>query len=123
MIIWHLELPFPPSVNHYYRHVGYRTLISREGRAYRKHVAALVAQRRLPCLCGRLQIQVDVYPPDNRERDLDNLWKSLLDSLQHAGVYYKDSQIDKETMERMSVRPGGAVVVRIGEYRRGKAAR
>ena len=27
-----LELPWPPSVNHYYRHVGPRVLISRDGR-------------------------------------------------------------------------------------------
>ena len=31
-----LELPFPPSVNHYYRRVGPRTLISREGRRFRE---------------------------------------------------------------------------------------
>jgi hypothetical protein len=29
-----LTLPYPPSVNHYYRRVGPRTLISREGREY-----------------------------------------------------------------------------------------
>ncbi len=27
-----LTLPYPPSVNHYWRRVGLRTLISREGR-------------------------------------------------------------------------------------------
>ena len=29
-----VELPFPPSVNHYHRRVGPRTLISREGRRF-----------------------------------------------------------------------------------------
>ncbi len=38
-----LELPFPPSVNHYYRRVGPRTLISREGRRFRERVCALLA--------------------------------------------------------------------------------
>ena len=28
-----LTLPYPPSINHYWRRVGPRTLISREGRA------------------------------------------------------------------------------------------
>ncbi len=31
-----LELPYPPSVNHYWRRVGARTLISRGGRAFRQ---------------------------------------------------------------------------------------
>ena len=35
-------LPFPPSANHYWRHVGPRTLISREGRTFRTNVCALL---------------------------------------------------------------------------------
>ena len=38
-----LELPVPPSINHYYRRVGPRTLISREGRAYREAVCTILA--------------------------------------------------------------------------------
>ena len=37
------ELPWPPSVNHYYRHVGHRVLISRDGRHYRENVAGKLA--------------------------------------------------------------------------------
>lgn len=38
-----LELPFPPSVNHYYRRVGGATLISREGRRCRMEATARLA--------------------------------------------------------------------------------
>ena len=37
------EIPFPPSLNHYYRHVGPRVLSSREGRSYRSRVMAMLA--------------------------------------------------------------------------------
>ena len=37
-------LPFPPSVNWYYRHVGDRTLLSREGREYREIVCSLFSR-------------------------------------------------------------------------------
>ena len=33
-----LSLPWPPSVNVYWRHVGAKVLISAEGRAYAKSV-------------------------------------------------------------------------------------
>jgi crossover junction endodeoxyribonuclease RusA len=35
-----IKLPWPPSDNHYYRHVGPKVLISRDGRAYRARVHA-----------------------------------------------------------------------------------
>lgn len=42
-----LEIPYPPSVNHYYRRVGNRMLISREWREYRAtNHGWLVAGRR-----------------------------------------------------------------------------
>jgi crossover junction endodeoxyribonuclease RusA len=81
-----IELPYPPSVNHYYRNVGPRTLISREGRRYRERVQAQLAALGIRPLSGRLVVRVEVYPPDNRRRDLDNLQKSLWDALQHGGA-------------------------------------
>ena len=38
-----VELPYPPSINHYWRRVGARTLISREGRRFRREVIAILA--------------------------------------------------------------------------------
>ncbi|WP_417849388.1 RusA family crossover junction endodeoxyribonuclease [Thalassoglobus sp.] len=95
----HFVLPFPPSVNRYYRHVGYRTLLSREGREYRKRVCSLLARRVGQPLQGHLEVQLDLFPPDRRRRDFDNFQKGIWDSLQHAGVYADDSQIKRAVIE------------------------
>ena len=112
-----LTLPWPPSVNHYYRRVGPRTLISREGRAYRKNVCALLAGNgaRKPPSGGRIALAMDAFPPDRRRRDLDNLLKSTQDALAHAGIYEDDSQIDLLAVRRMRPVPEGRLVVRIQE--------
>ncbi len=109
------ELPYPPSVNHYWRRVGFRTLISRGGRRYRREVIALLAADRAAPLRGRLEVVVHVFPPDNRRRDLDNLQKALCDALEHAGVYADDSQIDRLDVHRGPVVPGGKVIVQVTE--------
>lgn len=94
-----ITLPWPPSVNRYYRSpnkgaLAGRTLISQEGRAYREVVAALVMESRQSAgLACPLVVDIEAHMPDKRRRDLDNLMKSLLDSLTHAGVWLDDSQI------------------------------
>ncbi len=110
-----LTLPYPPSVNHYWRRVGARTLISREGRRYRTDVCALLAAGGGAPLRGRLALRIEVCPPDRRRRDLDNVQKAVFDSLQHAGVYEDDSQIDRIEIDRGQVVAGGRVVVEITE--------
>lgn len=108
-----LELPFPPSVNHYYRRVGPRTLISREGRRFREKVCALLAVAGVRPLTGTLRVEIDVYPPDRRRRDLDNLQKGLLDALEHGGAYRDDSQIVKLAITKCECARGGRTVVRL----------
>ena len=114
-----ITLPWPPSVNHYWRHVGPRVVLSREGRTYRTTVAGVVlvyrhqAYRVWP-LWGELEVQIDAYPPDLRQRDVDNIAKSCLDALQHAGAYANDYAIRKLTIERHHpLRKAGMVVVTI----------
>jgi len=112
-----LKLPYPPSVNHYYRRVGHRTLISREGRRFRKTVCAHLATLRVRRLKGPLRIEIEVYPPDRRRRDIDNVQKALLDALQHGGLYDDDSQIVKLDIEKLGWATGGRTIVRIRELR------
>ena len=111
-----LTLPYPPSVNHYWRKWHNRMVISREGRAYRKDVRALLAtagQGGKPPDDGSIALAMDAFPPDRRRRDLDNIQKPLLDALEHAGLYADDSQIDVLLTQRRKVTPGGQVIVRI----------
>jgi crossover junction endodeoxyribonuclease RusA len=110
-----LRLPYPPSVNHIWRRVGPRTVISREGRRYRTDVCAALAAMRVPRMDGRLAVRVTFCPPDHRRRDLDNVQKALLDALAKGGAYRDDSQIDRLEVDRGPVLSGGMVEVQITE--------
>lgn len=113
-----IVLPWPPSINRYYRTVKGRILISSEGRAYRKAICDRVGGAVEP-LRGRVGVRVLAHPPDARKRDLDNLFKPLLDALQHAGVYPDDGAIDDLGIRRGEKRPGGEVLVTAWEISNG----
>ncbi len=111
------ELPWPPSVNHYYRHIGPRVLISRDGRKYRETIISLLGDQKIEPFEDAVDLAVDAYPPDNRRRDLDNLLKCLLDSFTFGGLYRDDSQIKKITItKREPMPPDGMMYIRIKEY-------
>jgi crossover junction endodeoxyribonuclease RusA len=89
-----LSLPWPPSVNRYWRTFQGRMIISAEGRTYRKSVAdQVLIQRGAKHYQGKLKVEIEAWRPDNRRRDLDNLLKAVLDSLTHAGVWEDDGNI------------------------------
>jgi crossover junction endodeoxyribonuclease RusA len=100
-----------------YRHVtkgplAGRILMSEEGRQYRKAVDSVVRQARArKAWVMRLKVEIAAFPPDRRARDLDNLLKSCLDSLQHSGVFESDSQIDDLRIWRGERVPGGEISV------------
>lgn len=109
-----LELPWPPSINRYYRHVGYKTLIAKEGRDYRATVIAKLTGVLQEPLKDRLKISIECYPPDYRKRDLDNILKALFDSLQHAKIMEDDQQIDEINMIRHEpLPPHGLIAIKI----------
>jgi len=106
------ELPYPPSVNHYWRRVGDATIISREGRRFRKEVCVLLAHMQGDRLEGRLGVRILACPPDGR---LDNITKAMLDALEHGGVCRDDGQIDCLFVERGPITPSGKVMVQVKE--------
>lgn len=113
-------LPWPPSVNSYYRHLSKgrlagRTLISKDGRIYRETVGVLIEKLGREPLDCRLAVTIEANPPDRRRRDLDNLLKSLLDALVSGGAMADDSLIDHLTIFRGPIVPSGQVVVDIEE--------
>jgi crossover junction endodeoxyribonuclease RusA len=109
-----IVLPWPPSMNKYWRTYQGRMLISQEGRAYREAVIALLMERKVKPIAGKLIVEIQAWRPDNRIRDLDNLLKATLDSLTHAGVYNDDSQI-VDLRIYWATEKGGMLKVRLQE--------
>lgn len=113
-----LRLPWPPSMNHYWRHVGPKVLISKAGRQYRQRVAEDVIMQTLACglargVPGRVKVEILATPPDRRARDLDNALKATLDALQAAGVFDNDALIDDLRIRRQEPKPPGHLCVRV----------
>ena len=89
-----ITVPWPPSVNRYWRQFQGRMIISAEGRKYREAIIQQVfIEGLVKRLTGDLRVTIEAFRPDERRRDLDNLLKSTLDALAHAGLYEDDSQI------------------------------
>jgi len=122
-----MELPWPPSMNTYWRHVMVRgrsvTMLSKKGREYRKNAAGALLQQGYVCLGikDRLSVHLEVFPPDKRKRDLDNLPKGVLDALTKADVWKDDSQIDDLRITREHIVKGGLIVITIDEIKEIKA--
>jgi len=113
-----LTLPFPPSINHYWKHraIGRRASVylSSEAIAYREAVKkSIVATKPLET---RLSVSVQLHAPNRRKYDIDNRIKSLLDALTHCGIWVDDELIDKIEITRGNIITGGLCVVEIAEF-------
>jgi crossover junction endodeoxyribonuclease RusA len=84
-------MPFPPSVNAYYRAVNNMSILSKRGRQYQVDASAAIRAQGKPKFVGKCWLQITLFPPDLRERDSDNYNKALFDSLVKGGVIEKDS--------------------------------
>lgn len=112
-----LTLPYPPTINNYYFK---GRILKKSGRDYRQRVIDLLADKNFTTLEGRLEFNVNVYTPDKRKRDLDNIQKALKDSLTHAKVWEDDEQVDRLVVTRCGIdRPNGRVEVEIKELNSG----
>ncbi len=111
-------LAYPPSVNNYYVKTKRGVFISAKGRKYRADVIADIAEQ-IPALRmdedHRILMEVVLFPPDKRKRDLDNTGKSLLDALVNAKLLIDDSQIDQLHFYRGAPVPNGRVFIRISD--------
>lgn len=112
-----IALPFPPSVNHYWLHTRQgKHYISDEGKRYQSKVF-MACMAEIP-FTQAVEISVEVTMPDNRARDLDNLWKVLLDSLTKAKIIEDDcwQKLPSITMKAVGVsKTNAGVVVTIKE--------
>lgn len=112
-----LHLPYPPSVNTYWRANGKRRFISKEGMAFKKAVMEYALVNKLESFGDkRLNMFIYIHPRSKRIFDLDNCLKALLDAMMAAGLYDDDSQIDMLSITRSHFIKGGASLVSIKEY-------
>jgi crossover junction endodeoxyribonuclease RusA len=121
-----LRLPYPPTVNHYKR--PGRLTKTKTGKIYQPQVNTdattrfyyqvwmLIRGNNIKSLGGAvLSLELDVYPPDARKRDIDNVIKPLLDSLQKANLFDDDYQIARLLVTRKAIIRQGQIVLRIQE--------
>lgn len=111
-----LHLPWPPSVNHYWGQNGSRRFVKDRGLRYRNAVTLEWRSKYgFDPMQGRVKVKIAAHPPDKRERDVDNLCKCILDSLEKAEVFETDNQIDDLHIIRGERVEGGACVVMVEE--------
>jgi crossover junction endodeoxyribonuclease RusA len=123
-----ITLPYPPSVNNY-KTVG-KLVTKPSGKIYQQRINSaktkrfyfevwmkirqLMAKEGLKSFGGAtICLEVDVYPPDARKRDLSNILKTLEDSLQRAGLFDDDYQIARLLVTRCQIIPHGQIICRI----------
>lgn len=122
MTTYTYRLPWPPSMNTYWRRGPHVTYLTAKAKEFRHFVFSEVVEqnardRHTPFikLEGRLAVLIELTAPDKRKRDLDNHVKAVLDALEHAGVYENDSQIDELRVKRLHVESPGCCDVTITE--------
>ncbi|WP_100103426.1 RusA family crossover junction endodeoxyribonuclease [Candidatus Hamiltonella defensa] len=75
-----IELPFPPSVNHYWVRTARRVYLSEAAKRFSRLTAAAVAevQRQYGhrSFLGDVSVALTLYLPDKRVRDVDNYPKA-----------------------------------------------
>jgi crossover junction endodeoxyribonuclease RusA len=112
-----IRLPYPPSVNSYWRTVNGRTLVSAAGRKYPRACAGeilaanvAIPERPIP---GPVYVGVDLWPPDRARRDVDNVLKALFDAATKIGLIADDVEICGTMVRRCVPFPGGMVLMMI----------
>lgn len=115
-----IKLPWPPSVNHYWILIkakqGGRKVLGPKGREFRTKVAEYIKNHNLDGYFtehDRLEMVINMYPPDRRKRDVDNINKPTLDALEGAGFFPDDCQIDDLRTIRRSPVKGGRLDIEV----------
>ena len=91
-----LKIPFPPTVNHIWTRVGNRSFLTREYRRFLALVVGAVESAKVaPGFkeAPAYSVQLTVFPPDRRARDLDNFLKAALDAVTRAQLCPDDSLV------------------------------
>lgn len=107
-----ITIPFPPSVNTYWGFRGSQRFLTSRAKIFKQAVATEFVRAGFePLGSARLKVEIELYPPDKRIRDIDNVVKSTLDALCQTGIFDDDGQIDVLLVTRRSVIKWGAAKI------------
>lgn len=127
-----MELPWPPSINHYKK--SGRMVKTSTGKIYQQRIdtkeTKLFYDESMIAISSKrasngfisfqdstisLTVTIDLYPPNKRRIDIDNRIKVLVDSLVRSNLILDDYLIDKLIVTRMDVCKGGKAIVTVEE--------
>lgn len=103
------DLPFPPSVNAYYRMFRGIMTIGPRGREYKLSVINDTPD--VPCIREPVIVIVTLHPPTLAKRDLDNFSKALFDAMADTGIIENDLLIRESHVRWGQKVPGGLAAV------------
>lgn len=93
-------LPFPPSVNNLFVNLpGHGRVKTQRYRTWRNAAGWDIKAAKPEKFSGPVEISVVYQRPDNRRRDLDNLFKAIADALVEFEVIEDDSKIERIALE------------------------
>src|SRR3990167_3378237 len=89
-------LSIPPSVNHMYGRTRFgKTYKTIKGKDWQEEAAweLKISAKGEKTPFDRIGVTMEVFFPDNRKRDIDNLLKLTGDAIQESGIIKNDSDI------------------------------
>jgi len=116
-----IELTYPPSVNDYYSKwchgKAVKVAVANPGMAYRAEVLRykLVELHNPQPIKGRVSMEVELWAPDRRKRDIDNPLKCLFDSFTYAKIWEDDEIVDCLLMHKRGVEAPGKCIITLRE--------
>ncbi len=112
---YEFTLPYPPSVNGYWRTFRNRQIISKRGREYKKDVKAVMESLNLDSelIAGPIEFYMIINPPTLRRYDVDNFTKGVFDALSECKFWHDDEQVIEMNVKKGVKTKGGNVHVRV----------
>ncbi len=110
------SIPYPRklSVNRYLSRT--KTGVHKNPLVARYNAEVFYIVRLLPRFEGKkINLSIQVFPPDNRKMDLDNCLKVVLDALQYAGLFNNDNQVDGLYVRRCEIVENGRLDIVVKE--------